>query len=239
MFQRIGELARDLKKHNLPCPFGSWDIVRSYTPHEIRNARLFMLRLPPTHMAAEEYGSEYDESSSCTQCGAGARQVGPLRIHNGKLPRSRDIIQLWGGELLISGRATSLIREQRISGYSVRPLAASRRYSTIRSAPYSHLIITSRPVQLANDLAFCEHPFDTESRGRCACGNIAGLQLLSRLSVDQSSWDGDDFAQTDVFIGSRAGLFRPSRLLLISKRCFELFRLAKIKGYRFEIVELA
>ena len=112
LFDRIRTLAQYLQKDALPSPFGSWDIIRTYTPEETQQARLFFLRLPLTHLAAEEYGTKYDESSTCLQCGLGSKQIGTLQVPERKLPSARDIIQLWGGELLVSENLASVIRNE-------------------------------------------------------------------------------------------------------------------------------
>lgn len=240
LFMRIGKLAQELKEAGLPSPFGSCDIKRSYTAAEIRSARLFMLRIPFTHFAAEECGTRYDESGTCEKCGLGSMQIGELRIAPGKLPRSRDIIRLWGGELIVTERLASLIPSSGLSGITLRRIINPS--TRISAAPLNHsqLIVNSTPVELADRVRFGQHPFDFTSEGRCLCeaGEIAGAQPLTPLTIKESTWDGSDFCHTRVYVSSRAGFFRPHRILMVSRNFLELLQKAKIKGFGFEIVDV-
>ncbi|MGD0510741.1 MAG: hypothetical protein ABSA33_02775 [Candidatus Micrarchaeaceae archaeon] len=114
-FVRIGELDQQLRALDL-SPFGSWEIKRVYSTVEIARAKLFMLKIPLTHIAGEECGTLYDESSTCEDCGIGSRQMGPLRVAFRRLSRVRDIIRLWGGELIASERLADLMQTFRVSG---------------------------------------------------------------------------------------------------------------------------
>jgi hypothetical protein len=62
--------------------------------------------------------------------------------------------------------------------------------------------------------------------------------LLSSLFIRKSSWDGSDICATDVFVGSRVGLFRPYRLLVVSQRLYRAMQEERVRGVGFEVVEL-
>ena len=108
------------------------------------------------------------------------------------------------------------------------------------SQKFSQLIIQSTPVTVSNKTLFGENPLRPQTGEDCihAFGKIAGKRLLSALSVLESSWDGSDICSSDVFLGGRQGLFRPWRLLLISKRLFDAMRKEGMKGFDFEVVEM-
>ena len=242
LFVRIGLLARELQDADLGPPFGSWDIKRTYTNAEMRGARLFLLRLPLTHLAAEEYGTQYDESSVCEKCGVGSRQIGQLHIPARKLPKTRDIIRLWGGELIVSERLASLILSNDLSGAALSSIGYSSTRRSLDDCLSNHqLMVNSTPVELTDRVRFGEDPFDILSGGCCLCeaGEIAGARPLTPLTIKESSWDGSDFCHTRVHMSSRGGLFRPYRILMVSKRCFECLRESDIKGFDFEIVDVA
>ncbi len=121
VYSRIGELHGEVRESGHGLVFGSWDITRTYSRAEIDRATLIMLRLPFTHLAGEECGTKYDESNACSRCGLGSQQVGPLLVSFGKLPKSRDLIRLWGGELLVSERLARLIRAGGFTGNVLSP----------------------------------------------------------------------------------------------------------------------
>lgn len=85
-------------------------------------------------------------------------------------------------------------------------------------------------------------PFDNDLKNehRCPRGDTIGLNLLSELSVSASDFEkrDSDILHTAEYIGSRVGLLRPERQLIISARLFRLLRERGIKGYRAEIVHL-
>lgn len=108
------------------------------------------------------------------------------------------------------------------------------------SRQFSQLIVQSMPVAVSNRTLFGENPLRPKTGEDCyqALGKIAGKRLLSALSVLESSWDGSDICTSDVFLGGRQGLFRPWRLLLVSKRLFDAMRQAGMRGFEFEVVEM-
>jgi hypothetical protein len=195
-----------------------------------------MVQLPLTHFAAEECATKYDESATCPKCGLGSKQIGNLRIAKGRLPRARDLIRLWGGELVVSEKLASIITSNHFSGCRLSSI------NTVRGVleTFHQLVVTSRPLPLSAEVVFRAHPFDTAFGGRCVrgSGEIAGLLPLCPMALARSSWDGTDFCQTEVFMGCRGGLFRPFRILMVSKKCFNLLIEAKIKGCKFEVVQL-
>lgn len=91
-----------------------------------------------------------------------------------------------------------------------------------------------------SDRTIIGDPFFCGSTERCKCthGEIRG-RLNSSLSIVASSWDGFDICSTELFFGGRQGLFRPYRHILFSKRLFDAMQKEGMKGFRFEIVELA
>jgi hypothetical protein len=143
LFLRIGELDRRIRESKLGVAFGSWIIKRTYTGKELQRAQLFMLNVPMTHIAAEEFGTEYRDAADCeydghsleyvsgttfrtvpkkVPCGLCSQQVGPLKVPFGKFKRGLDIYRLWGGELTVSERFANLVRHGTFSGYALFPV---------------------------------------------------------------------------------------------------------------------
>jgi hypothetical protein len=103
------------------------------------------------------------------------------------------------------------------------------------------LIIKSPPVPTSPPTRFGAEPFDEDPEGRFRCpkGHVAGLNLLSELTVARVGWDGSDLAATREMVGIRRGLLRPAPLLLISPRLWRLLRENNINGYKVEVAHLA
>jgi len=116
----------------------------------------------------------------------------------------------------------------------------SRRKGASLATSYSQLIVQSRPLTVASKTLFGETPFRPGSGDRCKCsfGEVRGKRLLTPLSVIKNSWDGSDICVGDAYWSGRQGLFRPWRLLVVSKRLFDAMRQAGMKGFDFEVVEM-
>ena len=120
-------------------------------------------------------------------------------------------------------------------------LQQSRRAKASPAASFAQLTIQSTPLAVSEKTLFGSMPFRPGSGESCNCefGEVRGKGLLSPLSVIGSSWDGSDICRSDFYLGSRGGLFRPWRPLVISKRLFDAMRQVKMKGFDFEVVEVA
>jgi hypothetical protein len=105
---------------------------------------------------------------------------------------------------------------------------------------YRNLVVHSKPVRVSAQSVFGGRPFRSDGDERCRCthGEVRGNRLVSSMWVDGSSWDGSDLCVSDVFVGGRMGLFRPARLLMVSKRLFDAMRREKMKGFGVEVVEI-
>jgi hypothetical protein len=107
-------------------------------------------------------------------------------------------------------------------------------------ARFAQLSVQSTPLTVASKTLFGETPFRPGSGDHCKCshGEVRGKRLLTPLAVIGSSWDGSDICVGDAYWSGRQGLFRPWRLLVVSKRLFDAMRQAGMKGFDFEIVEM-
>jgi hypothetical protein len=265
-FNRIGELDRKLRQSNSGLAFGGWTISRRYSEEELARAELFLVSVPMTEIAAEEYGTEYrDESCEFDgkvlqhfgatdfrvipgkiRCGLGSNPVGSLKLPIRKFKRNLDLYRIWGGELVVSGRLASLTSNGQFSGSSLLPISdinEGKQSVNEGNAPrrkLSQLVLQSKPLEVAAHSRFGRTPFDTESDGyhRCAAGVIAGLRPISPLSIVRSSCDGSDLCRTAVYVSRRVGLFRPYQLLVVSKRFLTAMKGQAMRGFQFEVVEI-
>jgi hypothetical protein len=78
--------------------FSMCAVSRLYTPRELEAAEYLKVELwPYFRPTGEECGTAYDESTACSHCGAGARQVNELHLELSRIPRSRDLSLTLGG----------------------------------------------------------------------------------------------------------------------------------------------
>jgi hypothetical protein len=102
------------------------------------------------------------------------------------------------------------------------------------------LLITTEPIPVSPPTKFGLEPFDEDLAGRYRCpfGHIAGLNLLSEVTISRASWDGSDLARTKEMVGARGGVLRPHPILLGSPRLRGLFSEHSVRGVKMEIAHL-
>jgi hypothetical protein len=259
VYERIRELDDQLRSSGQPRPFTFWEIERRYSKEELARAELFLIKIPFKHIAAEEYGTQYQESDHQhgegtvgfvsgkfqvvkvnLPCSLGAR-IDVLRLPLHKF-KNRDIYRLWGGEIVVTRRFADLVSDGSFSGATFLSVANGKR-GRVRlpvENNLAQLVLQSKPLVVSEDTRFGDTPFDNASYGfrRCNAGTIAGWNLISPVTVVRSSWDSSDLCFTDVYVGGRSGLYRSYRELIVSKRLFNSLQKHRINKFDFEVVEL-
>jgi hypothetical protein len=118
---------------------------------------------------------------------------------------------------------------------------SERRSRMPTNLPVWHLLTTSsNPIGITPRTRFGADPFieDPEEDNRCPLGHVLGLNVLSELYVDRSTWDGSDINVTRQMAGIRRGVLVPRPFVLISQRLYRLLRDNKIRGYKAEVVHI-
>ena len=105
---------------------------------------------------------------------------------------------------------------------------------------YYQLIPISTSLRIIPPTRIGIDPFDEDSKGeyRCPLGHVIGLNPLSEIYIDRSSYDGSDIAFTREMVGIRRGLLRPGPLILISPRLRNLLVEKGVKGFKTDIAHL-
>jgi hypothetical protein len=105
---------------------------------------------------------------------------------------------------------------------------------------WHQLVITAPPVSMVPPTRFGVDVFDDDAAGefRCPLGHVAGLNLLSEVSVVRSEWDGSDVFCTQQLVGTRRGVLVPRPELLISQRCWKLLREHRTTGWAVDVAHL-
>jgi hypothetical protein len=242
-YEQIGRIAREHARQRKML-FTAWDIYRKYTKSEMEAAELFYLRIRATlQPAGENCGTEYDDAAGCSHCGAGAPQLGGLRLDPSRISRSKSMARTIAyNEVIFSAQLVEAFREHGITG--ARFLPVWRKGGKSRVDSWYQLEVCSRPVEVVEPTRFGSNPFDLDESGefRCPLGHVTGLSLLSEIWVRRESYDGSDLCATRQHVGMRSrngGLFRPYPLLLISPRLRQLLEDLEAKGYELEVAHCA
>jgi len=238
LYQQMREAYEDLRKQG-KFLFYSWQIRRTYTKKEIAAAEVFSMETTSlSDQAGEEFGTKYDEQAVCPHCGAGAKQVSELWLNLSKLPKS-DIARTIAGEWVVSERVKELFTRARISGIELTPVRHRGRSSTGMSKRYQMIVTATAHVAPQTKAGI--NPFNPDVDGKCRCplGHVIGLNRLSEVHIDQSSWSRTNVASTAELVGTRKGLVRPRPLLLIDAPLHKLLKAERISGFKAEVAHLA
>lgn len=217
-YHKIGVLQEKLGKKD-ELFFTWWHIQRRYTTEEIDGAELFHLDVGLIIQAGEEYGTQYDDSTACRLCSAGATQVGPLIMSSSRLPKSRDLAVTMAGEMVVSRRVVDLFERLRLNGADFEPVRHQRRADRPASGQWFQMRVRNASVQIHPKTVVANDPFDMDpdNEGRCPRGHLLGLNLISEVYVTSGLGDVD-VAESVQYFGYRLGLYRPTRFILISPK---------------------
>lgn len=236
-FRRVGELNALVKKEQNDLFFAGWDIRRRYSTVDIGKAKLFLLcRIATFEPAGEECGTQYDESSACPSCKSGARQVSPLILDWKRIPKSKDIARTIAGEIVVSKRMVEFSERHSITGAKFGPVYHPPA-SSAESKDWFQLLVTSCEAEVTAPTKMGVNPFDEDTTGqyRCSRGDLIGLARLSEVSISHASYNGFDIVASRQFVGTRRGLLRPERFLLVSPKLRQVIKDEKLTGCEFEV----
>ena len=238
-YERVGELQRNLRLSKGKPFYYGWSLTYKYSPREISAALLLRLKITAVfEPAGEECGTKYDESMACPRCGAGAKQTTPLFLDVTRIPKDKDFCRTIAGEIVISRRAMELLARHGITGAELSPVRSSRS-SSAESNNWFQLAVPNATAEIIAPTRVGIDPFDDDEKceGRCALGDLIGLNLLSEVTIRATTLCDSDFACSRQFIGTRRGLLRPERVILISPKLASLIVSEKIRGSEIEVAQ--
>lgn len=97
-------------------------VHRKYKIGELNNSKLFHVWADRMfEPEGEECGTVYDESVACEFCGAGRKQLGPLILKNGIIPK-KDIARTIAGETIVSDKFVANFNKRRLKGAVFEPV---------------------------------------------------------------------------------------------------------------------
>jgi len=238
-YEQIGQLDEKIHREENTFFFAGWRTRREYSPEEIASADLFRFEVRSFfEPAGEECGTEYDESTACPECGAGAAQVGALVLAGSRIPKGKDISETIAGEMVVSRRVVELFRRHKVTGIDLEPVRVNRGRDV--SEDWFQLRVPASEAKIVPPTRVGITPFDEDPEGKCRCsrGDLIGLNLLSEVSISSGSRGEADFVASKQYIGTRRGLLRPRRIILISPRVRQLLVDEKVRAFETDIARL-
>lgn len=221
------------KKYNGKFFFG-WKIGRKYSRRELDTAILLHLKIKTIfEPTGEECGTLYDETAACTICGANRKQVSPLILEKGTMPK-KDIAKTIGGEVVVSEKFVNAVKRRNLKGLQ---------FGAVNVEKY-HQLTANTDIELSRNTIVGINPFDlsTSNEGeiyKCPKGDTIGLNLLSEPYVLNSQSIGKyDFYASRQKVGVRRGLLRPEPIYFCSPAFRKMVEEEKLSGFEFEITNI-
>lgn len=204
--------------------------------------------------SGEECGTLYDETAACEICGANRKQISPLILKKGSIPK-KDIARTISGEVVVSERFAEVIKQRNLKGIELEPVLfgkeVSNYYQLIASSP--ELKLTDKTIaggdifdlgpDVSDEYEFIvsgghKVKFENEVY-RCPKGHIIGLNLLSEPYVTDSPLIKEfDFFASKQKIGVKRGLLRPEPVYFCSQAFRKMIEEEKLTGFEFEIANI-
>ncbi len=249
-YAQIPIIAKEVKeKYGRGFYFG-WQIKRKYNKNEIEHGTLFQIKIKTVfEPTGEECGTLYDESVACEICGSNRKQISPLNLKKGSIPK-KDIAKTIAGEVVVSQKFADVLNLRKIKGIVLEPI-----YINNGVSDYFQLSASSF-INLSNKTIVGVDPFDfsTESRAnefaltggykvefekeiyKCPKGHTIGLNLLSEVFViDSTEIYDNDFSVSKQKTGVKRGFLRPEPIYFCSQAFRKIVEEEKLSGIEFEL----
>jgi len=233
-FEKARLLTEEIRKKYNDFFFLYSEIKRKYSKKELDTATLLHLKIKAVfEPTGEECGTLYDESAACKICGANRKQLSPLILKKGTIPK-KDIARTIGGEVVVSEKFVNAVRQRNLKGLELNPINVEKYYQ----------LTTDKEIELSINTIVGINPFDlsTSSEGeiyKCTKGDTIGLNLLSEPYVtDCPSIKELDFFASRQKIGVKRGLLRPEPIYLCSPAFRQMVEQEKLSGFEFDITNI-
>lgn len=227
-----------------PGLFTAWIPHRRYQLHELEAAPLLRWEIATAfEPIGEDCGTVYDYGAACPLCGTGRVQRSPLRldlrriqpsrdVDTRTIPASKDAARTIAEEVVVTRRFRDIVSRDLVTGVNLAPVEDRGR----TSGDWFQLVVVSQAISIVPPTEFGIDPFDADVEGRYRCprGHVAGLNLLSEVTIDPATWDGSDVVASRELVGRRAGDLVPAPLLFVSNRLWTAMRSQRLRGSRFE-----
>jgi len=233
-YQLIKDIVEKVKAKNSEPFFYGWGISREYSKSELANALLITLNISNVfEPTGEECGTLYNEAEACEICGANRKQISPLILKKGSIPK-KDIAQTIGGEIVISEKFVNAVKQRNLKGLQFIPTNIEKYYQLTSNTEIELSQCTIAGINLFDLSTSCQGEIY-----KCPNGHTIGLNRLSAAFVLNSSSIGEyDFFASKQKIGVKRGLLRPEPIYFCSPAFRQMVEEEKLSGFEFEITNI-
>lgn len=237
-FDKALKLTNEIREKYNDFFFLYSEIIRKYSKKELEEATLLHMKIKTTfEPAGEECGTVYDEMVACEICGANRKQIGPLTLKQGSVPK-KDIARTIAGEVVVSEKFAAVCKQRGLKGLLLEPVFFGK------GASKFFQLIGSSQIELSKDTVVGINPFDLSTSSeeeiyKCPKDDTIGLNLLSEPYVLNSPSIKDyDFFASRQKIGVKRGLLRPEPIYFCSPSFRKMIEEEKLTGFEFEIANI-
>lgn len=254
LYQEIGRLDKFVReKYNRPF-YGYSEIRRQYTQAELESALLFRVLIKPAfEPVGESCGTVYDESVACEICGANRKQIGPLKLKSGSIPK-KDIARTIAGEVVVSEKFVNLYKKYGLKGASFNHVLFQKATSNY------YQLTTFVEVNLSEKIVVGRNPFNLSTEPseageftipggyviktervvfKCPKGHLVGPRLLSEAFIINTHLIEEfDFMASKEKIGGKQGVLYPETIYMCSPLFRKIIIREKLTGFDFEVANI-
>jgi len=251
-YSQIPAVSKQVKEKFDRGFYFAWKFKRRYSKQELAKAKLFHLMIKTVfEPTGEECGTLYDETASCKICGASRKQISPLILKKGSIPK-RDIAKTIGGEIVVSEKFVNAVKQRMLKGLILTPINFEKEKSN-----YFQLT-ADKEIELTSNTVTGDDPYETSTGSSggiynisgytiefekeiyiCPQGDLIGLNLLSEPYVSNNHLIFEfDFFASKQKIGAKQGLLRPESIYFCSPVFRKMIEEEKLSGFEFEIANI-
>ncbi|MBK8878234.1 MAG: hypothetical protein IPN74_06690 [Haliscomenobacter sp.] len=199
----------------------------------------------------EECGTLFDETTVCEICGANRKQISPLTLKSGTIPK-KDIAKTIGGGVVVSKKFANAVKQRELKGI----VLTSINFENGASGYYQ--LAASMKVELSTNTVAGVDPWDFSkgSEGgkynvssyqikfdkeiyKCPKGHTIGLNLLSEpYVINSQSIREHDFFASKQMVGVKRGLLHPEPIYFCSQNFRSMVEEEKLSGFEWEIAHV-
>lgn len=252
-YNQIPIIEKQVKQKYDKAFFFGWEIKRKYSNKELKAATLLHLKIKTAfEPAGEECGTLYDETAACKVCGANRKQISPLTLKHGSVPK-KDIARTIAGEVVVSEKFAAACKQRGLKGIVLEPIVFDKGTSnyfqltatlqielsqnTIAGIDPFNFSENSEPIEFTVSGGY-QVKFDKEIY-KCPKGHTIGLNLLSEPYVLNSQSIGEyDFFASKQKVGVKRGLLRPEPIYFCSQAFRKMIEEEKLSGLEFEVTNI-
>jgi hypothetical protein len=237
-FEKARSLTEEVREKHNDFFFMYSEIKRKYSKKEINTAELLHMKIKGTfEPAGEECGTLFDETSVCEICGANRKQISPLTLKKGTIPK-KDIARTIAGEIVVSEKFATAYKQRGLKGAKLEPVVFTKGDSNY------YQLVAENEIDLSQNTVAGINPFDlsTSNKGeiyKCPEGHTIGLNLISEPYVLGSpDIQNNDVLASKQMIGVNRGLLKPEPLYFCSQDFKRMVDEEKLKGIEFELTHI-